>query len=56
MKCRNIVDVVSNYATNELERTLEYYGERGFNLVNVTMAKNKYGVEVMYLFFTKVEN
>ena len=52
MACRNIVSVVSNYTTDELERTLEYYGEHDLKLVNVTMAENKYGVEVMYLFFT----
>ena len=53
MKYENIVVQVSNYATDYLQETLMKYGQLGFKLVNVTMAKNKYDVEVMYLFFTK---
>ena len=55
MKFSNIVDTVSNYATPDLERDLEYYGDKGYKLVSVKMAKNKYGAEVMYLFFTRQE-
>ena len=55
MKFSNIVDTVSNYATPDLERDLEYYGDKGYKLVSVQMAKNKYGAEVMYLFFTRQE-
>lgn len=51
----NIVDTVSNYATPDLENVLEYYGDEGYKLVSVQMAKNKYGAEVMYLFFTREE-
>ena len=53
MKYKNVVVQVSNYATERLQKTLTEYGEMGFQLVNVTMAKNKYNVEVMYLFFAK---
>lgn len=49
----NIVIRVSNYATDGLQDILTKYGQSGFKLVNVTMAKNKYGVDVMYLFFTR---
>lgn len=51
----NIVDTVSNYSTSDLENVLEYYGDEGYKLVSVQMAKNKYGAEVMYLFFTREE-
>lgn len=53
MKYENIVVQVSTYATDYLQETLMKYGQLGFKLVNVTMAKNKYDVDVMYLFFTR---
>lgn len=53
MKYENVFFQVSNYATDTLQETLSRYGELGFKLVNTMMAKNKYGVDVMYLFFTK---
>lgn len=53
MKYQNTVVTISNYATNALKETLERYGELGFELVNVVMAKNQYNIDVMYLFFTK---
>ena len=53
MKYANIYVQVSNYATDSLNRTLIEYGNLGFKLVNVVMAKNRYNIEVMYLFFTK---
>ena len=53
MKYEHIVVGISNYATESLDDTLSKCGECGFKLVNVTMAQNKYGVEIMYLFFTK---
>jgi hypothetical protein len=49
----NISVQVSNYATDSLNRTLVEYGNMGFKLVNAVMAKNKYNIDVMYLFFTK---
>ena len=55
MKFSNIVVTVSNYATPDLGSDLEYYGDKGYKLVSVQMAKNKYGAEVMYLFFTREE-
>lgn len=55
MKFSNIVDTVSNYSTSDLENVLEDYGDEGYKLVSVQMAKNKYGAEVMYLFFTREE-
>lgn len=53
MKYENIVVQVSNYATSYLQETLTNYGQLGFKLVNVTMAQNRYGIDIMYLFFTK---
>lgn len=55
MKFSNIVVTISNYATEDLGSELEYYGDKGYKLVSVQMAKNKYGAEVMYLFFTREE-
>lgn len=56
MKYENIVVQVSNYATDALQETLSKYGNRGFKLVNTIMAKNKYNIDVMYLFFTREWN
>lgn len=53
MQYQNIMTTVSNYATSNLDEVLTQYGKVGFKLVNAVMAKNKYGSEVMYLFFTK---
>lgn len=53
MKYENIIVQVSNYATDHLQDTLTKYGQAGFKLVNVTMAENKYGADIMYLFFTR---
>ena len=53
MKYENIVVQVSNYATDYLQETLTKCGQLGFKLVNVTMAKNKYGADIMYCFFYK---
>ena len=53
MRYHNVSTTVSNYATDGLNEMLNKYGQRGYKLVNVVMAKNKYGVDVMYLFFTK---
>lgn len=49
---KNVCEVVSNYCTSALRETLEGYGAAGYRIVNVVVAKNQYGVEVMYLFFT----
>lgn len=54
MKVYNTYCVVSNYATDALRRELDHYANIGFSLVSTLMAKNKYGVDVIYLFFTKV--
>lgn len=53
MRYHNTVTQVSNYATEELNKMLNRYGQLGYQFVNATMAKNQYGVDVMYLFFTK---
>lgn len=53
MQYENVVYKLSNYATNSLQDTLTKYGQAGFKLVNVTMAQNKYGADIMYLFFTR---
>lgn len=50
----NQVVTVSNYATEALQRTLDTYAENGYRLVSTILAKNSHGVDVMYLFFTKV--
>ena len=55
MKYTNIVVTVNGYATDSLQKTLKETGERGFKLVNAMLAKNKYNIDVMYLFFTKEE-
>ena len=49
----NVCVAVSNYATEELQNTLNYYGKKGFSLVSTQMASNKYGCQVMYLFFVR---
>lgn len=49
----NQVAVISNYATEALQETLHMYSENDYKLVNTILAKNKYNVDVMYLFFTK---
>lgn len=49
----NVCFIVSNYATEALQNTLNFYGEEGFTLVSVQMAADKYGSQVMYLFFTR---
>ena len=49
----NVCVTVSNYATEELQNTLNFYGKKGFSLVSTQMALNKYGCQVMYLFFVR---
>ena len=49
----NLCVTVSNYATEALQNTLNFYGEKGFSLVSTQMALNKYGCQVMYLFFDR---
>ena len=54
-KIINTYETVGNYCTEWLQKTLSKYAEHGFKLVSTMMAKNRYGVDVMYLFFTKEE-
>ena len=49
----NVCVTVSNYATQVLQEILNFYGEKGFSLVSTQMALNKYGIQVMYLFFVR---
>ena len=49
----NICVTMSNYATEALQDTLNFYGKEGFSLVSTQMASNKYGWQVMYLFFVR---
>lgn len=49
----NLCVTVSNYATEALQDTLNFYGEKGFSLASTQMALNKYGIQVMYLFFVR---
>ena len=56
MKISNEVVVVSNYATEHLNKTLSAYADAGYKLVSTLLAPNEFNVQVMYLFFTKEEN
>lgn len=49
----NVCVTVSNYATEALQDTLNFYGKEGFSLVSTQMASNKYMCQVMYLFFIR---
>lgn len=49
----NVCVTVSNYATEALQNTLNFYGKEGFSLVSTQMASDKYGNRVMYLFFVR---
>ena len=49
----NVCVTVSNYATEALQNTLNFYGKEGFSLVSAQMALDKYGSQVMYLFFSR---
>ena len=49
----NVCVTVSNYATEVLQEILSFYGEKGFSLVSTQMALDKYGCQVMYLFFVR---
>lgn len=49
----NICVTVSNYATEALQDTLNFYGKKGFSLVSTQMALDKYCSQVMYLFFVR---
>lgn len=53
MKYHNVVYHLSNYATNDLQKTLTEFGQKGYKLVGTEMANNKYGCTIMYLFFAK---
>lgn len=56
MAIYNTVYRVSNYATDNLEEVLNEYAYNGYELVSTEMARNEYGIEVMYLFFVSKEN
>ena len=49
----NVCVTVSNYTTAALQDTLNFYGKAGFSLVSTQMASDKYGSQVMYLFFVR---
>lgn len=52
---KNKCVTISNYATSELNKVLDIMGENGYSLVSTLIAKNEYGIDIMYLFFTKVQ-
>ena len=52
MKVSNEVVILSNYATQYLNKTLSTYGDAGYKLVAALLAPNEFNVQVMYLFFT----
>lgn len=49
----NVCITVSNYAIEALQNALNLYGKAGFSLVSTQMAPDKYGSQVMYLFFVR---
>ena len=49
----NVCVTVSNYATEAWQDTLIFYGKDGFSLVSTQIAANKYGSQVMCLFFVR---
>ena len=49
----NVCVTVSDYATGVLQDTLNFYGKEGFSFVSTQMASDKYGSQVMYLFFVR---
>ena len=49
----NVCVTVSNYATEALQDTLNFNGKAGFSLASTQMAADKYGSQVMYLFFVR---
>ena len=49
---QNIYVDVSDYETYKLQDTLDYYGRKGFSLVSTQM-RNKYGHQLLYLFFVR---
>ena len=49
----NVYVTISNYATEALQNTLDAYGKKGFSLVSTQMIPNKYGCQIMYLFFVR---
>ena len=50
---KNVCVALSNYATEALKNTLNFFGGKGFSLVSTQMASDKYGSQVMYLFFVR---
>ena len=54
-KISNEVVTLSNYVTEDLDKVLSMYGDKGYKLVSTLLAPNKFNVEVMYLFFAKEE-
>ena len=49
----NVCVTVSNYATEALQDILNFYVKAGFTVVSTQMASDKYGSQVMYLFFVR---
>ena len=49
----NVCVTVSNYTTEALQDTLNFYGKEGFFFFFFQMASDKYGSQVMYLFFVR---
>ena len=47
----NVCVAVSNYATEALQDTLNFYGKEGFSLVSTKKESDKYGTQVKYFFF-----
>lgn len=50
----NTYAVVSNYATEALQETLDKYAKLGYKVTSTTLLPNEFGVNVLYIFFTKV--
>lgn len=52
-RIENTYTTISNYCTSALQDTLNRYSDAGYKLTSTQMAENKYGIQEMYLFFTK---
>ncbi len=50
----NTYAVVSNYCTDNLQETLSAYAQLGYKVASTTLLPNEFGVNVLYIFFTKV--
>lgn len=53
MKFEHIVESLTNYGTDALEKILIKNERKGFELVSVAVARNSWNIDKMYLFFKR---